>query len=60
VVVTSASRNMVYVPEGCAHGFLTLEDETEVLYQISEFYSPESARGCAGMIRHFESFGPTR
>ena len=38
-------RNMVYVPEGCAHGFLTLEDATEVLYQISEFYHPELSRG---------------
>jgi dTDP-4-dehydrorhamnose 3,5-epimerase len=45
VVLTAERRNMVYVPEGCAHGFLTLEDETEVLYQISEFYSPQSARG---------------
>jgi len=36
---------MIYVPEGCAHGFLTLEDETEVFYQMSEFYSPELARG---------------
>ena len=45
VVLTAASRNMVYVPEGCAHGFLTLEDETEVLYQMSEFYWAESARG---------------
>jgi dTDP-4-dehydrorhamnose 3,5-epimerase len=36
---------MVYVPEGCAHGFLTIEDETEVLYQMSEFYNVESARG---------------
>jgi dTDP-4-dehydrorhamnose 3,5-epimerase len=36
---------MLYVPEGCGHGFLTLQDETEVLYQMSEFYSPESARG---------------
>ncbi|MGB7761576.1 MAG: dTDP-4-dehydrorhamnose 3,5-epimerase [Bryobacteraceae bacterium] len=45
VVLSAASRNMVYVPEGCAHGFLTLDDETEVLYQMSEFYSAESARG---------------
>lgn len=45
VVLTSPDRNMVYVPEGCAHGFLTLEDETEVFYQISEFYHPELARG---------------
>lgn len=45
VVLTADNRNMVYVPEGCAHGFLTLADETEVFYQMSEFYSPESARG---------------
>jgi dTDP-4-dehydrorhamnose 3,5-epimerase len=45
VVLTAEKRNMVYVPEGCAHGFLTLEDKTEVFYQMSEFYSPESARG---------------
>jgi dTDP-4-dehydrorhamnose 3,5-epimerase len=45
VVLTAENRNMVYVPEGCAHGFLTLKDESEVLYQISEFYDAESARG---------------
>ena len=45
VVLTAEKRNMVYVPEGCGHGFLTLEDETEVFYQMSEFYNPESARG---------------
>ena len=45
VVLTASNRNMVYVPEGCGHGFLTLEDETEVFYQISKFYNPKSARG---------------
>jgi dTDP-4-dehydrorhamnose 3,5-epimerase len=45
VVLTGTDRNMMYVPEGCAHGFLTLKDETEVLYQMSEFYHPELARG---------------
>ena len=45
VVLTADKRNMVYVPEGCAHGFLTLADETEVFYQMSEFYCPEAARG---------------
>ena len=45
VLLTADKRNMVYIPEGCAHGFLTLADETEVFYQMSEFYSPESARG---------------
>lgn len=43
--LTAEKRNMVYVPEGCAHGFLTLDDKTEVFYQMTEFYSPESARG---------------
>jgi dTDP-4-dehydrorhamnose 3,5-epimerase len=38
-------RNALYVPEGFAHGFLTLEDETEVFYQISHAYHPDSARG---------------
>jgi dTDP-4-dehydrorhamnose 3,5-epimerase len=45
LVLTAEERNMVYIPEGCAHGFLTLEDKTEVFYQMSEFYNPESARG---------------
>ena len=45
VVLTAEKRNMIYVPEGCAHGFLTLEDRTEVFYQMSEFYHPELARG---------------
>jgi dTDP-4-dehydrorhamnose 3,5-epimerase len=45
VVLTADKRNMVYVPEGCAHGFLTLADDTEILYQMSECYDPGSARG---------------
>jgi len=45
VVLTAEKRNMLYVPEGCAHGFLTLEQESEVFYQMSEFYNAELARG---------------
>lgn len=45
VPLTAENRHMVYIPEGCGHGFLTLEDHSEVFYQISEFYNPESARG---------------
>lgn len=45
VVLNSKERNMLYVPVGCAHGFLTLEDGSEILYQMSEFYYPEAARG---------------
>jgi dTDP-4-dehydrorhamnose 3,5-epimerase len=45
VVLTAENRKMVYVPKGCAHGFLTLKDDSEVFYQMSEFYNAESARG---------------
>jgi dTDP-4-dehydrorhamnose 3,5-epimerase len=41
----AADFKMIYIPEGFAHGFQTLEDNTLVSYQISEFYHPESARG---------------
>jgi len=36
---------MLYVPQNFAQGFLSLEDDTEVNYHVSEFYSPESGRG---------------
>jgi dTDP-4-dehydrorhamnose 3,5-epimerase len=45
ILLSARNREMLYVPEGCAHGFQTLEDATEVVYQMSEFYSPDSARG---------------
>jgi dTDP-4-dehydrorhamnose 3,5-epimerase len=45
VVLSASRRNMLYVPEGCGHGFLTLEDNTEILYQMSEFYSGNDACG---------------
>jgi dTDP-4-dehydrorhamnose 3,5-epimerase len=43
--LTAENHRMLYVPERFAHGFLTLEDTTEITYQVSQFYSPESARG---------------
>jgi dTDP-4-dehydrorhamnose 3,5-epimerase len=45
VELTPTNHRMVYVPEGLAHGFQTIEDNTEVFYQMSEFYRPEYARG---------------
>ena len=45
--LSAANRSTLYVPRGCAHGFQTLEDATEVFYQMSEFYAPEAARGIA-------------
>jgi dTDP-4-dehydrorhamnose 3,5-epimerase len=43
--LTSEDFSMLYIPEGFAHGFQTLEDNTEVFYQMSEFYYPKYARG---------------
>lgn len=45
VELSESNDTMLYIPEGLAHGFLTLTDDSEVLYQISERYSPEHGRG---------------
>jgi dTDP-4-dehydrorhamnose 3,5-epimerase len=45
VELSAENRLALYVPKGCAHGFLTLTDCAEVVYQMSEVYSPEAARG---------------
>jgi len=45
VELAAAGHRALYVPEGFAHGFLTLADGTEVFYQMSESYAPEHARG---------------
>ena len=44
-VLTANNYKMFYVPESFAHGFQTLEENTEIFYQMSEFYSREHARG---------------
>ena len=43
--LNAENSKMIYIPEGFAHGFQTLQNDTEVFYQMSEFYSPEHARG---------------
>ena len=43
--LSADNRKALYVAEGCAHGFLTLADDVEVAYQISEYYAPEAGRG---------------
>jgi dTDP-4-dehydrorhamnose 3,5-epimerase len=45
VELTAENHKMLYVPEGCAHGYLTLADRTEIFYLVSEFYSPGAERG---------------
>jgi dTDP-4-dehydrorhamnose 3,5-epimerase len=48
VELTAENRRSVYVPEGFAHGFLTLEDNCEVFYQVSQVYTP----GAEGGVRY--------
>ena len=43
--LTAANRTALSIPEGCAHGFVTLTDDAEVAYQISAAHAPEAARG---------------
>lgn len=43
--LSAENRLMLYVPQGFAHGFQTLADDTEVFYQVSEYYAPETAGG---------------
>lgn len=41
------SARMLVIPEGCAHGFQVLEEESELLYLHTEYYRPESEAGCS-------------
>lgn len=45
LILNEEKRNMLYIPKGFAHGFITLSDQTEVFYQMSEYYSPDHACG---------------
>ncbi len=45
VELSENNGRMLYIPEGFAHGFQTLADETEALYQMTQFFAPECARG---------------
>ena len=53
-------RRAHFVPEGCAHGFLTLADESEVFYLMGRAYSPEHARGVRWDDPAFAIAWPTR
>jgi len=43
--LTGENRRALYIPEGCAHGYQTLMDASEIEYLTTAFYAPESARG---------------
>jgi dTDP-4-dehydrorhamnose 3,5-epimerase len=43
--LSADNDTLAYVPEGCAHGFVTLQDDVEVTYQVSQAYTPSAERG---------------
>ncbi len=49
--LTAENGRMLYLPEGCAHGYQTLEDGTEMHYMASEVYTPSAARGVRFVIQ---------
>ena len=55
--LSADNRLMMYVPRGFAHAILTLTDDTEALYLVSEFYGPGRSAAYAGMIRSLRSLG---
>ena len=54
VELKSDDFKMLYIPEGFAHGFQTLEDDTEVFYQMSNWFSPEHVRGIRWNDKEFD------
>jgi dTDP-4-dehydrorhamnose 3,5-epimerase len=47
IEISADDRKQIFVPAGFAHGFCTLEPDTEILYKVSDFYSPEHDKGIA-------------
>ena len=45
IVLSAEKKNMLYIPEGFAHGFLVLSDVAEFSYKLSDFYHPEDESG---------------
>jgi dTDP-4-dehydrorhamnose 3,5-epimerase len=45
VELSAENHRQIYIPKGCAHGFLTLENDTEILYQMTTPYVPAAAGG---------------
>ena len=60
VELKSDDLKILYIPEGFAHGFQTLEDDTEVFYQMSNWFSPEHVRGIRWNDKEFDIKWPIK
>lgn len=58
VELTADNGRMLYLPEGCAHGYQTLEDRTEMHYMTSQIYNPGAARGARFDDPAFQIYWP--
>ena len=45
--MTAQTGEQLFIPGGCAHGFCTLDENTEVAYKVDDYYAPESEQGLA-------------
>ena len=45
IEINEKNKKMLFIPKGLAHGFLTLEDDTEIFYKCDNFYNPQSEAG---------------
>jgi dTDP-4-dehydrorhamnose 3,5-epimerase len=63
LLLSEENKKMFYVPEGFAHGFVTLEDDTEFQYKCTDYYAPEFDAGIiwndetVGIDWHFKEYG---
>jgi dTDP-4-dehydrorhamnose 3,5-epimerase len=60
LTLSAENRTSLHIPKGFAHGFITLEDDSEVFYQMSTPYRPESAQGFRFDDRSFSIAWPVR
>jgi len=60
IELSAENYKLLYVPEGFVHGFQTLEDNTEVFYQMSQYHMPEYSRGICWDDKSFEISWPIK
>ena len=58
VELSAKNKRSLYIPEGCAHGFQTLEPDSDVLYMIDGIFHPQSSRGVRWNDPHFKIAWP--